>query len=220
MLAACGRVGFDPQRDAQTFDAPSDAPSGITCVHPNVADDFTDPAVSPDWFVGSDPGIVIAETGGELVITLASSVSVSTYGEYSFMTNQDLRDRCATVTVAGTPTPGPTAEMTFNISDGGAGQYIAFSILNNQIGAYFTPSGSPIKLAQIAFDPVAHKILRLRESAGTLFWEMSPDAVHFTTLFSEPTPFDFSSGNVTMAAGTFGSVAAPGAARFDNFDIP
>ncbi len=51
-----------------------------------------------------------------------------------------------------------------------------------------------------------------------MFWETSADGTAFVHQFEAPAPFDLSAAQVLIQAGTFGAVANPGTAVFDNFD--
>jgi hypothetical protein len=69
---------------------------------------------------------------------------------------------------------------------------------------------------QVTYDPVAHGWLRLRESAGTFYWETSPDGTSWTTRASVPT-----TTLTTLTGGILwvGNDASHGQAIFDNFSV-
>ena len=60
---------------------------------------------------------------------------------------------------------------------------------------------------------------RLRETAGTMFWEVSGNRVDWLVRHSEPTPLDVSNVEIGFHAGTFGAATQPGDAVFDNVDV-
>jgi hypothetical protein len=54
-----------------------------------------------------------------------------------------------------------------------------------------------------AFDPIAHRFVRLREQAGTWYWEASPDGVTFVTLGTSTRIFvGQPSTGISLLAGT------------------
>lgn len=86
-----------------------------------------------------------------------------------------------------------------------------------------TRSSTPVRSsrsAAVTYDPVQHKVLRLREDNGTTSWETSADGTTFTVLASQPDPLDVTGIQVILESGTFASAPAPGIARYDNFDTP
>ena len=56
------------------------------------------------------------------------------------------------------------------------------------------------------------------ETAGTTLWLTSSNAVDWSVLWSEPTPWDFSAVKVLVVASTFEITPDPGIAVFDYLD--
>lgn len=80
-------------------------------------------------------------------------------------------------------------------------------------GYYNGPSGwNP---TSVTYSATAHKFWRFRESAGTLYWETSPDGSTWTTQRSEPAPFSLTSLYVNLW-----TELAAGTAEFANFNTP
>jgi hypothetical protein len=73
-----------------------------------------------------------------------------------------------------------------------------------------------VQHAVVTFDPVAHRFWRMRETAGQVYWEVSPDRTTWTALFNQADAVDLSMTIPAVYAGTFTTSAAPGTARFDN----
>lgn len=62
---------------------------------------------------------------------------------------------------------------------------------------------------------------RLRESAGTIYWDTSPDAVTWTNLRSLANPFAVTALTCELQAGNYDTaVATPGQAVFSHFNLP
>src|SRR5262245_35975088 len=84
----CGRIAFDELADAN-----ADAGVVPRCGGPLAySDSFDDGVTAPFWRVRADPGVTVAEAGGELVITMPMPVTTSTYGWYWTTRSIDLRD--------------------------------------------------------------------------------------------------------------------------------
>lgn len=212
-VGGCGRVNFGHlPMDA----GPSDGSE--TCSHPPTTDDFDDNITSPTWTVLQDAGVTVVEMGGQLVITLPDSVAGMHYGGYQTMTEGDLRDHCVFVSVPETPVGSALAETVVLIRQ--PTQHVGFAIEHNDLEAYFN-AGTFTVLTMVPYDPIAHRVLRLREVSGELLWEASPDlSTPFTRVYSEPTPFDFSAVTFGLLAGAYGANPAQGVARFDDLNIP
>lgn len=72
----------------------------------------------------------------------------------------------------------------------------------------------------VPYDATAMRWWRMREAAGTVYFETSPDATTWTTQRSFAKGFDLSQLYITLRAGIGASVANPGSAIFDNVNVP
>ncbi|HEU0076631.1 MAG TPA: hypothetical protein VFQ76_03215, partial [Longimicrobiaceae bacterium] len=97
--------------------------------------------------------------------------------------------------------------------------YVQLSVRAGQLECLQVVGGSRTVLEHVPYDPVEHRWLRLREWAGTTYWETSPDAAAWRTLHGRPNPIA-----LTIVQLQFGtrvpSVPSPGVAVFDNFNAP
>lgn len=179
-----------------------------------LTDDFNDNVRNTGVWAVNVTATTVAETGGQLVITLASNnpvysgyVSVSTYD----LTGSQLSIQCIQ---AVNPLSGceqymaafldASNEMDIYIGAGNLIFRMRVAGVNNDIG--------------VAFDPVAMLWWRLRELAGTIYWETS-DGNSWVVQRSAPTPFAITNLSVNLTAGTYQNVATPGVAIFDNCNI-
>jgi hypothetical protein len=61
---------------------------------------------------------------------------------------------------------------------------------------------------------------RIRHSAGTLYWETSPDGISWTTRRSKVAgAVDYTKGKIAIQAGNYTNDPAPGSAKFDDVNI-
>ena len=79
------------------------------------------------------------------------------------------------------------------------------------VAGVFTP------LRVVPYEPALHRWLRLSESGGTTFWEVSADGVTYTVLYQASDPFTLTA--VGLGFGAYQADAAPGFAVFDNFNV-
>jgi len=69
--------------------------------------------------------------------------------------------------------------------------------------------------------PATHRFWRLRESGGALLWESSADGLtYMLRTMRMPAPFPLSAVTVHLEASTPAGVATPGAAQWDDYNLP
>lgn len=225
-LAGCGRLGFgdkapldgtsaDATADATADAHPDAAPLG-PCTPLSFSDDFNDGTTAAPWTVLANNPVTVAETGGQLEVTL-STAGGAHYGGYDSTAVWNLTNHCMYVSFTTTPTSEANVEMTFTARQlsGTIGFVYHLGVLDP-----FVNAGTFQSFGSVPYDPVLHKVLRLREDNGTTSWETSADGTTFTVLTSQPDPLDLTGIQVILEAGTYASAPSPGIARYDNFDTP
>lgn len=70
------------------------------------------------------------------------------------------------------------------------------------------------------YDPVAMAWWRIRESKGTIYFEVSPDSHSWTTLYKEATAIDVRNMTILITCVEFASTATPGAMVVDKVNTP
>jgi hypothetical protein len=85
----------------------------------------------------------------------------------------------------------------------------------------FTDNGTDTDAGNITYSASAHKWWRMREHAGKLYWDTSPDGTTWTNRASHADPsFDLSQLLGDLNAATTGTNPSdPGTASFDNLDV-
>lgn len=234
-LAGCGRLGFSDHAppdgtvtDTRAGDANADASGDAMadarpdaamlgpCTPLALTDNFDDGTRAAAWTLLANNPVQVAETGGQLQVTLSTSGGAH-YGGYDSTATYDLRDHCMYVTYVTTPTAEPAVEMQF----GGrtAVGTVGFVVHDGSIDP-FVNAGAFVSLGTFTYDPVNDKVLRVRDDAGMMSWETSADGTTFNVVASQPDPIDVSAVTVILEAGTYMSEPSPGIARYDNFDLP
>ncbi|SET49100.1 hypothetical protein [Nonomuraea wenchangensis] len=91
-----------------------------------------------------------------------------------------------------------------------------FVIAGGFVGIYKVVSGSQSSLAFHSYSPADHRWLRIREDAGTTYWEASPDGSSWAELHSEATPITVTSTRLILQAGAWQAVGADTTVVWDN----
>ena len=74
--------------------------------------------------------------------------------------------------------------------------------------------------APLAYDAVAMRFLRIREAAGTTYWEYSADGSAFTVMASAPDPFPMGAVLMDLSGGADNPEAGTSTVIFDNVNAP
>lgn len=229
--AACGRLGFTDQLDANPGgDAPvDDAPGSDAllrpCTGPVIFDDhFDDGAAGPLFGVEGDTEVAVTETGGEVVFELAGVLSMYTFRSYRTLTTYPLAGLCVVFEVSQFPAADgasafakifdtTTVAETFLYRSGGNG----IMSFRTQVGATYG-TGTVDQYVDIEFDP-ALRFWRLQQIGNRTYWDVSTDGTHFVEyarhddLFSEPDVY------VDFGAGTVLDVADAGIIAFERITV-
>ena len=165
------------------------------------------------------PG-AIAETGGKLTQSPeANVVSAGWWVGVDSTYAYDLTGRSVQVEVAQLPGPTGTQTIFRQTHDGSNSITIGyrFGLLyaEQQVANVWTtlieipwPSAPPVRALRFSF-----------ETTGWTYWEYSLGGVNFETLYARPTPFPITALKTMLATGTRESVASPGTAIWDNFNL-
>ncbi|QQR90061.1 MAG: hypothetical protein IPJ88_18250 [Myxococcales bacterium] len=224
------KLTSDAATDAPLSDATDDANQQTDVSSPpgcarefvvDVIDDFEDNAADPFWSVYEATTDMIAETDGMLEIQLQASAASLTYAGYISSTGYPLSNSSAYVEVIRMGGTTTSAQTYFNLTSAG------------NIGVSLVQAGSQLRFRKIngslqevvsstSYSGSTHRFWRIRESAGTVYTETSPDAALWTELGSVDTSEAFLNGitdiRIEMGAGTYQSVIDPGIAQFDNLN--
>lgn len=184
-----------------------------------LADDFADNVVDTSLWTqlafGNGSG---SETGGQYQIQITSGgtgvaqlLSQSRYdlsGDY-FATE---------LTGAGVQESGLQAYACMAQLD--ASNQVFITIANGNIGAIQNVGGSLTGLAFITYDVNLHRWFRIREAAGTTFWEVSANGVFWSLIHSAANPIALTDVTLLIAADTFISLGTTKTVTFGQVAAP
>jgi uncharacterized RmlC-like cupin family protein len=185
-------------------------------------DDFADNTVAAAWTAAATGSATVAETGGQAVLTLPNATAGSHLARYTSTAAYDLTGD-GFVWNIGTMLATSVAATAFfqlftpNVTTGGNDQ-ILWRQLSNAITARTIVAGVDTQLFTAAWSASTYKYLRIRESAGTIFFDSSTNGTSWTNRASVATPFAVTSLSVQFAA-SCGNVASPGSLRLDDVNL-
>jgi hypothetical protein len=174
-------------------------------------EDFNDNA--PDttrWWVFGD-----AREVNRRLECWQSSSAANTYAGYTAKGTFDLTGSMMWVELVHGPRMGQ-ARLRAYLSEGNE---LSIGLVDGLLRCEQQVGGAYLVFLTLPYDPREHRWLRLREHNGTIFWETSPDACTWNTLYSNPAPFAVTAVSPGIFTGTYQAVPSPGVAIFDNLNV-
>ncbi|MET0398244.1 MAG: vanadium-dependent haloperoxidase [Longimicrobiaceae bacterium] len=162
----------------------------------------------------------VQEVNQRLEIRPGSSLDDS-YGGYASVNRYDLTGSEVVVEFVRVLRGADGAE-TYMTLENSADDTIVVKVQQGMFYGSYRAAGasSSTHVRDLAYDPTAHRWVRIREQLGVLYYEYSADGCAWNLLGSAPVPFDVTSVKVDLTAGTYLPVSSPGTAVFDNFNAP
>jgi hypothetical protein len=148
-----------------------------------VLHDFDPNGSSPTEWDGVS-GVTLTDPGAELLLSAGAMAGATPtwFTEHYF----DMNDAGASVELLKPTDPLGPSYTRFRLSDD-ANQWVEFRVAGTQILARYQVAGVEADIVGIPFDAAAHRFLRLREEAGTMYWDVSPDRSTWFEFTSMPT---------------------------------
>ncbi len=206
-VAGCGRLGFDAGEapgDARDATDGADAiDAALPCISANIADDFNDGVAAPLFMSYAGTGLSISEVNQQLVIRFASFVGAGQYAGYDTIAHYPLDGLCVVLHVIAAPlTP---ALAYFKLRTTTSRQIEFFESTGElQLRTHTGPAGSVVE--NVANVPVSlhdHAFWRLRNQAGTAYWDTSTDGLTFTQLGAAPGLFSEPDVVISVGGGAY-----------------
>lgn len=206
---ACGRVAFDTAPADAAADAPPDA---YTCVPgPWTSDLAARPAWLSTWRQPSGNAVGVTFGGGALRIM--QTTNALEWGGVLSSPNVSFAERSVAVEIPVVTNEGET----FISLDPGAQPWVRMTVVG----------GASINLAtldppdvddhiDVPYDPLAHRFLRIREHAGTVYFEASPDGMRYTVLYTSARRPFLDAVRVVLGAGAFTAIGTASEAVFES----
>jgi hypothetical protein len=190
--------------------------SGAFCSASSVSDDFNSGNYpQPDWKAESTSDCAATLAGDALRFEVTGTDF--DHCDYESRAVHDFTDSAISVELLEAPTSGGAFAWLSvdNRSTPGAADTAAMEVADGELYARVPPG----RLATVAYDPVEHRWLRMRESGGLLYWETSPDGSAWNELHVAASPFDLSAVELELGLQASPGDTVPAVARFDNLNV-
>ena len=183
-----------------------------------LAENFEQPVdTNWTWETYAGPGTTVTQGNGQLVLKLPTNATTSHYVELQSQRMFDLRDSEMSVEVLSVPNPATSAQTSF-IAYYDGNNNVRFQYEQGMLYCATKKNGINSVKASIAYDPVQLRYWRMREQAGTVYWETSPDKMNWAIRSQTPSatapPVD--SVLYLLDAYVSGVQTSAGEARYDN----
>lgn len=184
-------------------------PTQVITLNKPFSDDFEDGVIAPEWFsvVGS-----VTETGGRLVVD-------STGGGYQWVDTLDiagLANSSFTVEVPVVASGGDGGDSFLSVYFNGGSTFL---LIGEHTGVLYTDvwdAGNNVET--LTYNATDHRWWRIREAAGTVYFEVSPDGTTWTVVRSLPTPnWGLAVDFVELGSGAWGATAPTVIAEFERY---
>lgn len=208
-------------RDGNSADPDGPAPDagpGSACSQTSLfADDFNDGVRGPYWDDGAQSGAaMISESAGRAVVSLPSAANA--IAEWRSLARYDFTGSRVYVEVPRVLNPAATqAFATIGVFDGFQNR-LTLRYEGGRLSFRAAIAGNLTILGSVPHDPVGHRWWQLREAAGTVYFETSPDGVNWATRAQDATPAWSTTAEIRIGGGTNAAGPNPGEAHFDNLN--
>lgn len=188
----------------------------------NFHDDYNDNSIDPQWDSGTvGTGSTLLETNQQMEMAPAALTGSECYLDAGgFTPKWTLIGSYYFVNLKQAMNPGTDTFNNFHVICNDHYE-IYFSIRENprNLHAFQVVNDVETDLASVAYDPLIHQWLRIREVAGTTFFDLSRDGRGWTNFFSVANPIPLASVYIKLNAFA-DTEPAPGTLIWDSLNVP
>ena len=184
-------------------------------------DDFASPPAPPKWNDGSDYGWDISQR--LLLNCVVAYGYISTWdggtgGVYDLIGSYIHAK--VTPPPVGTGTKETYMEVSRMGTSGATRDGVSLFVAGSNLGAFKKIAGATVASATSRpYDPVNDQWFRIREQAGTIYCDTSPDGISWTNFWSTPANFDVTRCWAAFTSGYYGTETAS-QASIDSVNVP
>jgi len=193
---------------ADSNDAAID-PCGSTVL---LQDGFDDGVPAPLFMTSAQTGLTVSEANSLMTVTFASTVNGNNYAAYRSVGAYSADGLCAAVEVqTAPPVSASNAAIYFKLYT--SQQQVEFLEWGGTMNLRTRMDNTVATVAQIPWDPVADRFLRVRQQGGMAYWETSPDGVSYATR-AMVTGFAVGNWQLEFGGGAVANVSNAGLVQF------
>jgi hypothetical protein len=137
---------------------------------------------------------------------------------YQLAVPTSFADACVTVDLAAIPTTTTNATVIFSV--GSSNVNVRFMEVLGELQSLCESGSNSVDHLDIrAYDASAHRYLRLRNSLGAWWWDVSPDNVTFTAVATNPCSAVPTTNLLNLLAGASAGTSGNGACTYGSVTI-
>jgi hypothetical protein len=187
----------------------------------SLQNEFDDDMVNDaSWTSNSSPDLSVVEADGFLDFLMPSMAAQGVWGSLQTVDRYDISGCGISVRVLEVPNTANDSYTNLTVHVDGSNYLELVSIQGSLLFKYVINGVMPSPIQVIKHDLGKHAVWRIREEAGTTYWETSMDGQTWVEQVSAPNPLPVTNMRVRLGVGTLSPVTQPlGKARWDDVKV-
>ncbi len=184
-----------------------------------LVDPFVSTALNTNLWNQFTAGGATFTYGNGCTVNYPASATSSTDGDLSSSLTYDLTASSAFLEVLSVPNAGTNADAAFELRVDANNMFL-FEVEASAIYAQYLVGGARTTLNSVLFNPVTQKWWRIREAAGTIYWEVSSDGLTWSIYASVANPLVITALTVVISGTCYQNETNAGAFTWMNLNTP
>lgn len=170
------------------------------------------------WTTTQAGGATVALANEAVTVTFPAACTASTDGDLTSIWQYDLTGAAASIKVMAVPSSLTAADAELRLEIDGT-DYLRWVYESGTLYAQYEVAGSRTTLFSVTYSATTHLYWRIRESAGTTYWDTSADGTTWANQASIADPIVVNSLYAVIAGTCHQIEVNPGTFIFDDFNI-
>lgn len=184
-----------------------------------LSDDFADNAIARAWTTNTSGSGSVSEASGRATCALPNSTAGSHIAYYKSTYAYDLTGDAAAITINGMVATGVACIATFELWKDASNIYY-WQQGSGTLTARKLVGGVDTQLYSASWNATTYKYLRIRESAGTVYFDSSSNGTSWTNRATQTVAGAFAVTSLYVQFGAYcGNVASPGSLTIEDFNL-
>lgn len=182
-------------------------------------DDFANNTIDPAWETLIQGSATVTESGGQARCALPNATAGTHLGYYRSVGTYDLTGDGAYININTMVATGVAATAAFDLVLNNT-NYYRWRQLSGTLTARKVVAGVDTQLYTVAWNATTYKYLRIRESAGTVYFDSSNNGTSWTNRATTTVSGDFAVTDLLIEFGAqCGNIASPGTLILDDYNL-